>query len=220
MKRLDQKGFALLSIVMVLITVGLVAGAGVYYFNHQKKDDPKPTTTTTSTVPDGEKAPVTDPTADWIPYTSKDNKVSLKYPKTWVTATHPEFCGDGIVLLGPNSTSVGKCGADGARAFGEVGITWMPESVASEACGLSESFWHIDSKETVMVSGISAQKSAGTFLTDATAGGGQAKGNKTVQYCFTANNTRYVATYTKWSDYPDALNDFNTMITKTLKIAN
>lgn len=192
MKKLNTKGFTALEIILILVVVGLLAGATTYFLKHQKKDD-KPAANTTSqtqtnTKPEETKA-TPDPTADWVSYTSTTGKFTLKYPKTWATALHPEFCGDGIFLLGPTASSVGKCGADGARAFGEIGISWIPNRSTTEQCGLNKDVWQIDSTETVTVSGISAIKTAGTFLTDETAGGGQAKGNKTVQYCLVNNNT-------------------------------
>lgn len=154
-----------------------------------------------------------DPTANWIAYASSDSKVSLKYPKTWVTATHPELCSTGVLLLGSDSNSVGKCGSED---FGQVSVTWQP---AHATCGdLSSDNTTVNAKENVTVSGVSGLKQTTTVK----AGGEPQLGNppvgaKSVNYCFNTGGYTYVANYTKLSTYPDALTDFNLMVTKTLK---
>jgi hypothetical protein len=211
--RKDQKGFTLIEGLLIIIALTLIVGVGFYVTNanKDKKDDTAPTTSKTS-----EKTkPVADPAADWTSYSSPLGKFSVKYPKSWVTASNPDACSNtaesGIFMLGANSSSVGKCASDAA---GQITITWRTDrQVCSD---LSSDAWTQDSKQSVTIGGVSATKIEATAKEVQGIGAAPA-GTKTVQYCTVANNATYIADYTQLSGYPDALSDFNTMVTKTLK---
>lgn len=221
MKRLNQKGFSHFEIALLILVVALIGFAG--YTVWQKNKPESAATTTVVTEKKDTKTESTnsqsDPTSDWKTYTSTTGKFTLKHPKTWATASNPELCAEGLVMFGADSNSVGRCAADGARAFGQMAITWRSDRKDLSSCGLNlnEELWTIDSTETTTVAGVQAVKTSGTYKNDDQAQGGQAKGNKAVQYCFVGNGSQYIASYTKWSDYPDVLSDFNTMVTKTFK---
>lgn len=208
----DQKGFTLIEGLLVVIALALVTGVGFYVINanKDKKDD---TVTSASTSKTSEKTKsVADPTSDWAPYTSTSGKFSLKYPKAWATATHPELCADGIFMLGGNSASVGKCASDD---FGQMTVTWRSDRAV---CGdLNSDAWTQNSKETVTASGVSGTRIVATAKAPGQGLGSVPEGTATVQYCFVNNGTTYIADYTQLSTYPNVLNDFNTMVTKTLK---
>jgi hypothetical protein len=215
MRKLNSKGFSTLEIILVLIVVGLSAGAGVYFFKQQKKDDTQPANTTSQTQTDtkpAETKATPDPTADWVSYTSAEGKFSLKYPKTWVTATNPELCSPGILLLGANSGSVGKCASEG---FGQISVTGQPSHAD---CGdLNAEAWTVNSKETVTVASVTGLKQAATAKAPADGAGTDPEGTKILNYCFNNNGYTYVANYKQLPSYPDALADFSLMVTKTLK---
>jgi hypothetical protein len=218
MKKLNQKGFTGFEIILLVLVVAALGFAGFVVYQRGKDDKNAPQTVVTQ-KDDNTKAKEEekDPTADWQTYTSTTGKFTIKYPKSWVAAANPEMCAEGLLLLGGNTASVGKCAADGARAFGQMAITWRTDRADLSLCGLSSS-WRTDSKDTTTVAGVPAVKTTGTYIANDEAEGGQAKGNTSVQYCFVKNNTQYIASYTKWSEYPDVLNDFNTMVTKTFTL--
>jgi hypothetical protein len=210
----DQKGFTLVESLLVVITLALVVGVGFYVMNANK--DKKNDTATTSNKTSEKTKPVADPTADWASYTSPLGKFSVKYPKSWATATNPDLCANttetGIFMLGADTKSVGKCASEG---FGQMTITWRTDR---QFCGdLNSDTTTQDSKQTVTVGGQSATKIEATAKAPGMGLGADPEGTKSVQYCVVANNTTYIANYAQLSSYPDALSDFNTMVTKTLR---
>lgn len=213
----DQKGFTLVEGLLVVIALTLVVGVGFYVVNGNKHKKDDTVTNISSATKAKEKAePVAEPTADWTSYSSPLGKFSVKYPKSWVTASNPDDCSNtaetGIFMLGADSSSVGKCATEG---FGQMTITWRTDR---QACGdLSSDTTTQDSKQTVTIDGHSATKIETTAKDPGPSIGANPAGTKSVQYCVIANNGTYIANYTQLSSYPDTLSDFNTMVTKTLK---
>ena len=209
----NQKGFTLVEGLLVVIALALIVGVAFYVMNanKDKKDDKVTTPSSTSKT-----QAVADPTANWTSYSSPLGKFSVKYPKAWATAANPDACSNtaetGIFLLGADSESVGKCASEG---FGQMAITWRTDR---QFCGdLNSDTTMQDSKQTVTVDGQSATKIEATAKAPGMGLGADPEGTKSVQYCIVANNMTYIANYTQLSSYPDALSDFNTMVTKTLK---
>lgn len=210
----NQNGFGAIEALLILVTVGIIGFTGwfVWHSNNKASNDLK-SSSSSAKFEKKKKSPV-DPTADWTPYTSTAGKFSLKYPKSWSTATNPELCSNtaetGVFLLGANKDSVGKCATD---ASGQMTITWRTDR---QLCGdLNSDAWVQDSKQSVSVGGVSATKIEATAKE--VQGTGSPAGTKTVQYCAVANNITYIASYMQLSGYPDVLSDFSTMVTKTLK---
>ena len=163
-----------------------------------------------------------DETLDWQSYTSRSGKYSVKYPKTWVVAANLEYCTEGLTLIGvtinARESSVGKCASGGPGAFGQIAISEVSNGSDTSACGLDSQQWQTDSKKSVTVDGLSATRTVGTYIASDQEFGGYEKGASTVKYCFTTKNTVYTASYIKRDRYPDVLNDFDTMATKTLTL--
>jgi hypothetical protein len=153
-----------------------------------------------------------DPTADWIAYTSSTGKFSLKYPKTWAVAAHPELCAADSLLVAPTAASVGKCGSE------SVGEGWFSFS-SSQACyPLDSSMYSGLTTESVTAAGVQGTKRAGVSKDTASQGiGGLPAGIKAIQYCFDSGNKHFTASYQQLSGYPDGSSDFNTIVTKTFK---
>jgi Tfp pilus assembly protein PilV len=216
--RHNQKGFAVVEILLALIFVAIVVFIGMYVaHNRSTKTSAANATTNAETSTTAKKTtPAPDPTADWTSYTSTLGKFSLKYPTSWVTTTNPDLCANtdrtGLFMLGVNSDSVGRCASEN---IGQMYVTWGTER--SSCGGLSGDAWRQDSKKTVTVGGVSATKIEATAKDQGAGLGAYPEGTKTVQYCVVANNKTYIADYTQLSSYPDALSDFNLMVTKTLK---
>lgn len=213
MKRLDAKGFSALELLLIVVVIALLAGAGVYYFRNHKKDDSKPVATNTPTAK--ENSPVADPTADWVTYTSTPGKYSLKYPKTWVTATHPELCTEGIFLVAPIASSVGACGSE---SFGQTAFIAVGEN--SHICyPFAAPLYKDITKTTVTVSGYNFTKQSGVIADDSSGNGiTLQKGTQNVNYCYDGGNWGFSAQYNQKPSDTNVLADFNTIVTKTLKI--
>jgi prepilin-type N-terminal cleavage/methylation domain-containing protein len=205
----DQKGFTLVEVLLVVIALTLIVGVGAYVYKSNKDSGDSGTPAVHKSAAANSEKPA-DPTADWTAYTSKSGKFSLRYPKSWVTASNPDLCADGIFMLGATGESVGKCASEN---FGQMAITWRTDRAA---CGdLDSDAWTTDAKVATKVAGVDATKITATAKAPGFGLGTVPEGTRTVQYCFVANNTTYIADYTQLSSYPDALSDFNTMVTKT-----
>ena len=216
----NQHGFSAIEGLLILIAVAIIGGTGWYVYNANKKANTsynsasqssqstvkfaKRKTAATTTVTPNQSS---DPTAGWATYASASGGFSLKYPKTWVTSESATNCPSGLLMLGANSSSIGRCGTNN---FGQMTMTWQP---ARAQCGLNSSDWTINSTQNVTVSGVGGLESNATSKTATTSG---PAGTSTVQYCFITKGNMYVANYTELSSYPDVLADFNTMVTKTL----
>ena len=224
--RKNKKGFGVVEILLVIVVIGLIVAVGWLFFDRQKSKNNETTTISkvadTGTEQKAQQPGESDPAATWQSYKSPDGKFSLKYPQSWITAANPEYCSEGLLLLGvkmsDGQSSVGKCASDGARASGQIAISWSTDSTYASLCKLDSSSWQIDSTESVTISGVTAKKTSATYIADDEDVGGEAKGNKTVQYCLTSNDTTYIASYTKWAEFPDVLDDFNTLVTKTFTL--
>lgn len=94
--RNDHSGFSVVEVVLVLVIVGLIGVVGfMVYKNHNKKlattsiaatTTTKSTTSTKTTT----QAP-TDPYAGWSTYTSKLEKLSIKYPAGWTVISNGDL---------------------------------------------------------------------------------------------------------------------------------
>src|SRR5438876_1797095 len=117
----SQKGFTALEGLLILAIVGILGFTGWYVWNaHNKTSDTLTNAdSANSSVAKYSKKTTKDPTADWVAYSNKDGVFSLKYPKTWATASNPSLCSKGILLLGADSKSVGACGSEN---FGQISI--------------------------------------------------------------------------------------------------
>lgn len=219
-----QKGFTIIEGLLILVILGILGFTGWYVYNAHNK------TTDTLTNADSANSSVAkyskksstqakDPTADWISYSSKEGIYSLKYPKTWVTATHPELCSPGILLLGADSKSVGICGSE---SFGQISVVSVGgDSQKDNALGAG---YKGIVTATVTVDGVKGQKQTGTALGGSGDPGSLAVGTKIIKYVFYTNGRTYSATYLSadlsGKAYTDASSDFDLMVTKTLKFSN
>lgn len=223
----NKKGFGTVEILLAILVIGLIAIVGWLVFDRNKKQTDNGVAKTVSnqqvaTVENNNAENAKpDLTKDWQTYSNKAGGFSFKYPSTWAFTGNPEDCSEGLVLFGVNMSggknSAGKCASDGARAFGQMSVTWRTDRADLSLCGLGD-VWNTDLKESTTVAGVPAIKTTGTYIADDQDMGGNAKGNTAIQYCLVKNNTQYIASYIKWEDYPDALADFNLMVAETFKL--
>jgi hypothetical protein len=222
----NPKGFSAIEALLILVIVAIIGGTGWYIWHSRSNTDKTLTANSSSTsnfnkkgTPSKAPTQSTGPTADWASYSSPLGKFTLKYPKSWVVPTNPDLCistaETGLFMIGPSAETAGKCGSDG---FGQVTVTWRSDR---QFCGdLNDNAWTQNSKETVTVAGTSAAKITAFAKAPGQGLGAVPEGTKNVQYCFVANNKTYIADYEQQPSYPDVLNDFNTLVTKTLTVSN
>lgn len=182
----------------------------------------KPITNTEKPAP---KAESTDLTADWTPVSSAKGKFSFRYPKTWVQPTNRDLCSpelfDRAVYLGPDTDSVLKCASE---YFGQISVNSVDGDKRSESA-LSKGYKDITDKE-VAVNGLVGHRIAGVaVVAPPEMGFAPVEGTIEVHYVFySPSGVTYVARYTQapkgHAPSMNVLNDFDLLVTKTLKFSS
>lgn len=217
----NEQGFSALEIILIVVIVAMVGGVSWFVWNSKNKTNAtynNSTNATTSVKPAKGTATKTsptplDPTSSWTPYGDTSNKLSLRYPTTWVKATHPELCSAGILLLGPTAQSVGACGSGNV---GEVEIVAQEGDQRTTNGGFSTPDYSDIQSSTVNVDSVGGKKYSAT-LVQPSLGADMAPGTKMVAYEFYSNGKTYDFSYRQAPTYPDALSDFDLLVTKTVK---
>jgi hypothetical protein len=203
--RSDESGFGTVRVAIVIVVVVLI---GVVGFTVNKSNN-------------NDKSSQANPTTNWVTYSDTAGQFSLRYPKNWVKAVRPDLCDKGTLLLGPNISSVGACGSEN---FGEISV--ISGGIDEGICfDLDPSAYSDVSDESVTVAGIKGKKETGVKKETAPVKGLNPAevvptGTKVVNYCFNTTARSYLASYYQRPTNPDALNDFNLMVTKTLQFTN
>lgn len=220
MKINNQKGFGMVEVIIILIVLALLGTVGWYVWKKQNDKEKKGASTTSQqTNKDNpaaveEKAP--DATADWTTYTNTPGKFSFKHPKTWVFASNPDACTPGIVLFASTIEAVGKCASG---SFGQMSVSSVDGDMRTNyelKAGTADDNGYIDiTKSDVAIDGVPGVKYVGTA--SGQMGMGLPDGTKVTQYVVSMNGRTYIANYTQRSTYPDALADFDLLVTKTLQ---
>ncbi len=212
----NENGFGAVEIIMLIVIIGLLGTVG--YFVYKNHHQPTKVVTVTKTVTNTPKTTTlpTDITASWTSYKSTDGHYSLKYPSSWVTASNPTLCSSGILLVAPDTNSIGKCGSED---FGQISFSGMTDS--SHLCYdlTNDTTWTNVTKSTISVSGITLTKQTGTSL-DGAGNGSLPKGTVEVNYCYSSSSYGFMARYDQKPTDQNVLNDFNTIVTKTLSFTN
>lgn len=86
MKQLQQKGFSAIEVIIVIVILGLLGGAGWLFIHKQNEDktNSKTTKTSKSTTKTSQESTFEVP-ADFKTYTSIDGDYQISYPGTWGT---------------------------------------------------------------------------------------------------------------------------------------
>jgi hypothetical protein len=221
----NQSGFSAVEAFLILVIVGIIGGTGWYVLrannntnktlNNAGLGTAAKTRKKTSPAP----TPPVDPTSSWTSYSSKSGKYSLKYPSTWATSPiPPSTCGvdDSNLLLGGDGKSVGKYCADSG---GQIYINSASGDSRSNNILQSEEWKNITSTK-VTVDGVQGNKQKGIANNQGDLLGALPDGSIIDRYTFYVNGRTYTANYEKLDSYPDVQNDFDMMVTKTLKFSN
>lgn len=217
----NEAGFSVIEAILILIIAALLGGVGWYTYQARNSAN-KGQQDSSSEQSAGEKKSnksdtsklIADPTEKWIAYSSTKGQYNFKYPSTWVIASNLDLCNEGLVLLGANANSVGKCATE---SFGQVGVS-SNEGDTRADYELANGYINIV-KQAVTVNNVvgSRQSGAASGQQGGEGIGGLADGTKVVKYIFFTNGRTYTATYIQNATYPDALSDFDLLVTKTLK---
>jgi hypothetical protein len=209
----QQKGFGLLGIIFIILILVIIGFAGWYLWKKQDSNSSKDTNTSQKGDKSTDDAAKTDPTDDWAAYSNTPGEFSFKHPKSWVFAENPEWCTETLVLFAPSASTVGKCATE---SFGQM-VVMSTEGDARAESGLGEGFESVV-QITVTADGMEGTKQTGTS-TSTDGVGALPAGSVVTQYVFFTNGRTYTARYVQAPDYPNALSDFNTLVTKTLKFS-
>lgn len=210
----NQNGFSFTEVLIVIVIVGLIATVGWLVWDRQQSKTTSNELVKTTNQQTTSKETESDPTKNWKIFSSAEGVYSLKYPNTWVQAESQNYCSPGLLLLGGNATSVGKCASE---SFGQMSVDSVAGDMAAEY-RMSANYYSDLTFKKVTVDGATGERQSGSYSGDVGESGfGPQKGDKMIKYVFVKNGRTYTATYNVNSHYPDVLSDFDLMVTKTMK---
>lgn len=212
----DKKGLAksiLLVFLGLLLFVAGMAGTWTIQQNRisEKQDQIATLQDEVKTLKEKAKALAVneDETKDWKTYNDTVQKFSIKYPPTWVTLNECEGVGSIGFHTAPAKDYLAVCQSDKASL---VTVSSEEGDKRADYTVASPEFQTEFKKEQITLNNIQGEK---VSFTDNGQGLRNA-GTKNVIYVFFTNNRTYAASYTQEQNYPDELDTFNTMVTKTL----
>jgi len=217
----NERGFSVIEFILILIVIALLGGVGWYSYKHKNgaskvKDDSSQQNSSTKKSTETEAPKSTpDPTAKWLAFSSAIGQYDFKYPPTWFMADNLNLCNEGLVLLGGNASSVGRCASE---SFGQINVSSSAGDNRADN-ELGNGFNGVV-KTAVTVGGVAGSKQVGVASGQQAADAviqGLADGTKVEKYIFFTNGRTYTATYTQNAGYPDVLSDFELLVTRTLK---
>lgn len=213
-------GFTAVEGLLILVIVGILGFTGWYVWSSKTDADKTAADAAKASSSSVSSSKATDPTADWVAFSSKEGVYSGKHPKTWVAASSPEMCSPGIMLFGADSKSVGKCATE---SFGQISFVSVTGDTRSDFTLNTTTYKDITSTD-VTVAGVAGKKHAGTAIGGSDEPGALAAGTKVTKYVFFTGGKTYSLSYMSadlaGTAYPDALSDFNTLVTKTFKFSS
>ncbi len=232
MTSIKRAGVGIVRTLVLIIFVGAAGGLGWYVWQAKHNTDKTLNNTgqaqgtvvkkNTNTEKGVQQAP-TDITADWTPFSSVKGKFSLRYPKRWVQPNNRDLCSpelfDRAIYLGPDTGSVLKCVTE---YFGQMSVLSADGDKRGDY-DLGAGYKDITNKE-VNLNGIVGHRISGV-ATASDAAFRPAEGTIEVHYVFySPAGVTYVAKYIQTpkgqSPSTDVLNDFDIMVTKTLKFSS
>jgi hypothetical protein len=221
----QYQGFSTVVILLIVAVVAGLGGVGYYVYHSNNKDTKNSSTQTPNTIHSSTKTSTNLSTA-LKSYTDPGGKFSVKYPASWAAASDPSACSPGILLLGADSQSVGKCGSENR---GQISITTSEGDVQTDNDLNGDPGFKDSQSRAVSVANVSGTRFQGVAGGDpggegdfSVQAGPQAfpNGSTVVRYLFFTNNTTYIATYVQRPSgvgSKDVLADFDNMIVSSLQ---
>jgi hypothetical protein len=226
----NYKGFSATAVLLAVLCAAVLGGVGYFVYHNNNKNN-KEENAKNSAVHAPNSVPPASKTATNLStalksYSDSSGKFSLKYPASWVTASDPSACSPGILFLGPDSQSVGKCGSEN---FGQISLTTVEGDTQTDNDLNGDPGFKNTQSRAVSVANVSGTRFEGTAGSDP---GGEGDfsvqagsrafpvGSKVVRYLFFTNNTTYIATYVQRPSgvgSKNVLADFDNMIVTSLQ---
>lgn len=203
----NEKGFSVIELIVALLIIGLIAAIGwIVYDKNRIQPNDTPTSKQETIKEDSQD----DITKDWLAFKNTEGKFSVEHPDNWVVAKDTTSCQSETLSI----TLMGTKESVGTDCYGNQGQISLGSSTdtASDHLPLETSLESYK-KTPVTVNKVEGLKVSGT-LKDADTY--YEKGTEITSYSFIANDRVYFFQYRKNPSFPDLLNSFNTMITKTL----
>lgn len=229
----NQRGFAIVESLLIVVIIGLLGGVGYYVWHAQKQaNDTLQAASKVAQSSPGKvvkKVPNTsDLTAGWKTYTSEKGKFTVKYPVSWVQPTSQDACGDFLksdLEIGPDAQSVIKCGGDGTVS--QVSISSQDGDTRNDPANtLSKDLYTINTQGSAAeADGVMGTAIAGNVINQGAEPGigSFPDGTQVVIYLFYTKGRTYIARYTQYPSTSkegpvhNELADFNLMTSETLK---
>ena len=184
--------------LLLLVFIGILSGTSyyVYYANKQATN----TLNAANTEAQNSKPVKTNElnvklTDSWTGYSNQEGSFNLKYPNNWVQPTYKRYCVNGTfdrtIYLGPNSSSVLKCGS---QFLGQVYVASYIGDQRNEYSLNSDMFQNILTK-TLGVQGVVGIKTTGivNYENKVKTVAGLVNKDFVERYIFFTNGNTYVA---------------------------
>ena len=214
---MNRKGFALIEVLLLIFIAMALGGTGWYVWNAKKETDKNfndSNSASNSTFlyasrPNEDIAP-----DGWEFYANHEGDYAFYYPPSWTL--QDKGCNPGLVLLGANEQSAGRCGTE---SFGQITIYSEVGEVTSasylqEGNGYRNVRWHdapeaggiIGAKQSGEASGQQQESEIGTT--------GLPDGTEVTFYLFRdqEDGRTHTATYRQLPGAPNVLADFDRMV--------
>ena len=216
---MNRKGFVLIEIFLLIFVAMVLGGTGWYVWNAKKETDKNfndSNSASNSTFlyasrPNEDIAP-----DGWEFYANHEGDYAFYYPPSWIL--QDKGCNPGLVLLGANERSTGRCGTE---SFGQIIIyakegppTSTSGTYLREADGYTNIRWH-DAPEAGGIIGTKMSGEASGQVRESEIGTtGLPDGTEVTLYVFydQDDDRTHTATYIQLDSYPDVLADFDRMV--------
>lgn len=220
----NQKNLSLL-ILVIILNLGSVGCSRPEVGKRQGFASEASQISAKPTPPQKDPPEKTDATADWISFVSSQGGFSLRHPKYWAVGfKEPQSCfGYGVsdFVAGANADLVAQCGTE---YKGQIYVSSKEGNQPEDELETQKEFYQNLSSQKVTVDNIEGTRKSGTAMgqvsekfEDKYGEPGLPDGTKVVIYSFYTHGRTYVAEYNHKIGEPDILQDFDLMITKTLK---